>query len=33
MSRKRHKPEQISRMHREDDVKLSQGQKVKQICR
>ncbi len=33
MSRKRYKPEQIIRMLREADVKLSQNQKVGQICR
>lgn len=33
MGQKRYKPEQIIRMLREADVKLSQGQKVAQICR
>ena len=33
MSRKRYKPEQINRMLREADVKLSQGRKVGQVCR
>ena len=33
MSRKRYKPEQIIRMLREADVKLSQNQKVGQVCR
>ncbi len=33
MGQKRYKPEQIIRMLREADVKLSQNQKVGQVCR
>ena len=33
MSRKRFKPEQIIRMLREAEVGLSQGMKVKDLCR
>ena len=33
MGQKRYKPEQIIRMLREADVRLSQNQKVGQVCR
>ena len=33
MARKRYTPEQIIRMLREAEVRLSQGEKVKVICR
>ena len=33
MSQKRYKPEQIIRMLREAEVRLSQNQKVGQVCR